>query len=276
METYAQPRGGHNEHGLIAIDHITSNFQTMSPALLWLEHVLGFEPFWSIEFHTMTTGRGTRPSRPAGEAVGDPPSREVASLPDAASPAHGSGLRSKVMWEPASGIKFANNEPYRPAFKQSQINLFHRDNRGDGIQHAALSTHDIAATVRALRARGVRFMSTPDAYYEQLPERLRGLGIEALDEEIATLRELQILVDGSGPGAYLLQIFLADSAELYGTPDAGPFFFELIQRKGDRGFGGGNFRALFESIERQQSALQGRNEPAERAERAERAEKEPG
>jgi 4-hydroxyphenylpyruvate dioxygenase len=232
METYAQPRGGHNEHGLIAIDHITSNFQTMSPALLWLEHVLGFEPFWEIEFHTRTVSGDVN---------------------------HGSGLRSKVMWDPHSGIKFANNEPYRPAFKESQINLFHRDNRGDGIQHAALSTGDIVATVRALRARGLRFMPTPDAYYAQLPERLRGMGITALDEEIATLHELQILVDGSGPGAYLLQIFLADSAELYGSKDAGPFFFELIQRKGDRGFGGGNFRALFESIERQQTAPQDRD-----------------
>jgi 4-hydroxyphenylpyruvate dioxygenase len=163
------------------------------------------------------------------------------------------------MWEPHSGIKFANNEPYRPAFKESQINVFHRDNRGDGIQHAALATRDIVATVRALRARGLRFMPTPDAYYAQLPERLRAMGISALDEEIETLHELQILVDGSGPGAYLLQIFLADSAELYGSKEAGPFFFELIQRKGDRGFGGGNFRALFESIERQQTAPQGQD-----------------
>ncbi|HMI93371.1 MAG TPA: VOC family protein [Polyangiales bacterium] len=276
METYATPRGGHNQHGLVAIDHITSNFQTMSPALLWLEHVLGFEAFWEIEFHTkdvVVTGRGTRPSRPAGGAVGDPPSREVASLLDATTPTHGSGLRSKVMWEPGSGIKFANNEPYRPAFKESQINLFHRDNHGDGIQHAALATRDIVATVRALRARGLRFMPTPDTYYAQLPDRLRALGIAALDEEIGTLRELQILVDGSGPGAYLLQIFLADSAELYGTPEAGPFFFELIQRKGDRGFGGGNFRALFESIERQQSTAR---EPGALGEQDEQDEKESG
>ena len=260
METYAEPRGSHNPHGLLAIDHITSNFQTMSPALLWLQHVLGFEPFWEIEFHTkdvVVTGRGTRPSRPAGEAVGDPRSRGVASL----QVDHGSGLRSKVMWEPASAIKFANNEPYRPAFKESQINLFHRDNRGDGIQHAALSTRDILTTVRELRARGVRFMPTPDTYYEALPARLKTLGIDALDEDIAALREQRILVDGSGPGAYLLQIFLADSAELYGSADAGPFFFELIQRKGDRGFGGGNFRALFESIERQQTTT--RNEPGD-------------
>ena len=235
METYPEPRGSHNPHGLVAIDHITSNFQTMSPALLWLQHVLGFEPFWEIEFHT----------------------KDVSGKVD-----HGSGLRSKVMWEPHSAIKFANNEPYRPAFKESQINQFHRDNRGDGIQHAALSTRDILVTVRELRARGVRFMSTPDAYYEQLPARLAQLGVGALDEDIAALREQRILVDGSGPGSYLLQIFLADSAELYGSAEAGPFFFELIQRKGDRGFGGGNFRALFESIERQQTAT--REDPNEK------------
>src|SRR5262249_9216586 len=159
-------------------------------------------------------------------------------------------LRSKVMWDPKTAIKFANNEPYRPAFKQSQINVFHNDNRGDGIQHAALGSKDILSTIRALRARGVRFMPTPDAYYEALPARLQALGIERLDEDIAELKALQILVDGSGPNAYLLQIFLADSAGLYGSPEAGPFFFEIIQRKGDRGFGEGNFRALFESIER--------------------------
>ena len=231
METYASPRGGSNEHGFLAIDHVTSNFQTMSPALLWLEHVLGFEPFWEVEFHTQDVHPDTR----------------NAGVVD-----HGSGLRSKVMWEPASGIKFANNEPYRPAFKQSQINLFHRDNRGDGIQHAALATRDIVTAVAELRARGVRFMPTPDAYYEALPKRLEALGIAALEEDIARLHELQILVDGSGPGQYLLQIFLTDSAEFYGSAEAGPFFFELIQRKGDRGFGAGNFRALFESIEREQ------------------------
>jgi 4-hydroxyphenylpyruvate dioxygenase len=81
---------------------------------------------------------------------------------------------------------------------------------------------------------------------------MQALGIAKLEEDIARLRELQILVDGSGPGEYLLQIFLSDSAELYGSAEAGPFFFELIQRKGDRGFGAGNFRALFESIEREQ------------------------
>ena len=78
--------------------------------------------------------------------------------------------------------------------------------------------------------------------------------MDAIDEEIDTLRELELLVDGHGLKSYLLQIFLKDSAGLYGSREAGPFFYELIQRKGDSGFGAGNFRALFESIEREQSA----------------------
>jgi 4-hydroxyphenylpyruvate dioxygenase len=85
-----------------------------------------------------------------------------------------------------------------------------------------------------------------------LPQRLKQLGVEKIDENIDDLRALEVLVDGEGPGKYLLQIFLKESAGMHGDPSAGPFFYEIIQRKGDRGFGGGNFRALFESIERRQ------------------------
>ncbi len=216
--------------GLFSIDHITSNFQTMKPALLWLEHVMGFEPLWEVEFHT----------------------RDVAKYEIR----DGSGLRSKVMWDPKTGIKFANNEPYRPAFKQSQINQFYEEHRGDGVQHAALATRDIIDTVGALKKRGVELMPTPHSYYEALPERLHALGI-TLEEDVQTLEELGILVDGSGPGRYLLQIFLRDAAGLYHAREAGPFFFEVIQRKGDQGFGAGNFRALFESIEREQHVAGG-------------------
>jgi 4-hydroxyphenylpyruvate dioxygenase len=225
-------RGGQNRCSVLAVDHITSNFQTMSPALLWMEHVLGFERYWDVEFHTRDVG-------------------EV-KLRD------GSGLRSVVMWDRTSGLKFANNEPYRPNFKASQINLFNEDHRGDGVQHIALEVRDILGAVRELRGRGVEFMPTPATYYEALPERLCALGIDAIDEDIETLRELQLLVDGHGLRSYLLQIFLKDSAGFYGDRDAGPFFYELIQRKGDTGFGAGNFRALFESIEREQRAEQER------------------
>src|SRR6185503_13400394 len=225
--------GPGNRFGFQRIDHLTSNFQTMKPALLWMEHVLGFERFWEIAFHTSDLGPRT----------------------------HGSGLKSVVMWDPTSGVKFANNEPFRPFFKQSQINLFAEDNRGDGVQHSALSVADIVATVRGLRAAGVELMRTPGTYYDVLPERLRQIGVGTIDEDIQILRELEILVDGSRPHEYLLQIFLKEAAGLHHDPDAGPFFFEIIQRKGDDGFGAGNFRALFEAIEREQSREQSPGPP---------------
>jgi 4-hydroxyphenylpyruvate dioxygenase len=217
-----------NRFGFERIDHLTANFQTMKPALLWMEHLLGFEQLWEIAFHT----------------------QDVAS---AKKREHGSGLKSIVMWDPASGVKFANNEPFRPFFKESQINLFAEDNRGDGIQHSALSVRDIVGAVRGLRDAGVEFMSTPGSYFDVLPERLRQIGVGTIDESVDLLRELEILVDGDKPHKYLLQIFLKEAAGRYHDPEAGPFFFEIIQRKGDNGFGAGNFRALFEAIERDQT-----------------------
>src|SRR5262252_7482201 len=219
--------GAGNHFGFQHIDHLTSNFQTMKPALLWMQHVLGFVPFWEIAFHT----------------------NDVAS---AQQRTHGSGLKSVVMWDPTSGVKFANNEPFRPFFKESQINVFAEDNRGDGVQHSALAVADIVGTVRGLRERGVEFMTTPGAYYDVLPARLERIGVGEVQESIDVLRELGILVDGSKRGEYMLQIFLKEAAGLYHDREAGPFFFEIIQRKGDRGFGAGNFRALFEAIEREQ------------------------
>ena len=97
-------------------------------------------------------------------------------------------------------------------------------------------------------------MPTPDSYYDMLPARLLTSGIKRIDEDVAVLRELEILVDGDREGSYLLQIFVKESAGLYAEAQAGPFFYEIIQRKGDEGFGAGNFRALFESIEREQQA----------------------
>jgi 4-hydroxyphenylpyruvate dioxygenase len=221
----AHQGGGKNRFGFQEVDHVTSNFQTMKPMLLWLEHVLGFEQMWEVEFHTSDV----EPTRKTG-----------------------SGLKSIVMWEPQSGVKFANNEPARPFFKSSQINIFNEELRGDGVQHVALTVADIIPAVRALRANGVSFMPTPGTYYDMLPERIEKSGIKQIDEDLAILRDLEILIDGDHHHAYMLQIFLKESAGLYGDPAAGPFFYEIIQRKGDRGFGAGNFRALFESIERDQ------------------------
>jgi 4-hydroxyphenylpyruvate dioxygenase len=169
----------------------------------------------------------------------------------------GSGLKSIVMWDPASETKFANNEPARPFFKSSQINIFNEELRGDGVQHVALTVYDIVEAVRALRGAGVTFMPTPGSYYDMLPERIAKTGIDKIDEPLPTLRELEILVDGDHHHAYMLQIFLKEASGLYKDPAAGPFFYEIIQRKGDRGFGAGNFRALFESIEREQQKQRG-------------------
>ena len=224
---HATPRGGSNRYQFLSYDHITCNFVTLAPFILWAEHVLGFERYWKVQFHT--------------EDVAGP--REK-----------GSGLRSIVVWDPRSGVKFANNEPMQPHFDMSQIQLYVDDQRGDGVQHAALLVPDILPVVRDLRVKGVPFLDTPGAYYDMLPERLRELGVGGIDEDIDELRGLGILVDGGAPRSYLLQIFMKEQAGIFADADAGPFFVEIIQRKGDRGFGAGNFRALFESIERDQKA----------------------
>jgi|GEM_PF-74690 len=216
-----------NRFGFEQYDHVTSNFLTLKPMVLWCKEVLGLEEYWDIEFHTDSDDK-------------------------TATSGHGSGLKSIVLWDPHSGVKFANNEPKRPHFESSQIYGFVVDNLGEGFQHAAITTPDIIGTVRSLRERGVTFMPTPGSYYDLLPKRMLDLGVGVIDEDVEVLRGLQILVDGKGPGSYLLQIFLKEAAGLYGDDKAGPFFFEVIQRKGDKGFGGGNFRALFESIEHEQ------------------------
>ena len=217
---------GGNRFGFTDIDHVTSNFATMAPAALWLENVLGFGKFWEVTFHT----------------------RDMA--PDQN---EGSGLRSIVHKDPHSPVKFADNEPLRPNYHQSQISIFRDDHGGDGVQHAALSTPDLVKTVAALIEAGAQLLSTPGAYYDAMADRLRRRGVGNIDEDIETLRKLGILVDGDRPGKYLLQIFFNDMASIQKDRRAGPFFFELIQRKGDDGFGYGNFRALFESIERTQA-----------------------
>ncbi len=224
---HEKPIGGSNRFGFHHVDHVTANFQTMAPALLWMEHVMGLERFWTVQFHTTDVAKDAK---------------------------EGSGLKSVVMVDDKRIVKFANNEPLRPFFKDSQINIFAEDHRGDGIQHAALVVDDIIATVRALKAAGVDFMPTPGSYYDYLQERLDRIGIGKIDEDLAVLRELEILVDGEGKGQYMLQIFLKEASAVFSDKSAGPFFFEIIQRKGSESFGGGNFRALFESIERAQKA----------------------
>ncbi|MBX3226080.1 MAG: VOC family protein [Labilithrix sp.] len=219
--------GGHasnpvNMFGIRDIDHVTSNGLTMQPIIGWYRDVLGMEPFWDISFHTQDVAKAR---------------------------VSGSGLRSIVMWDPKSGVKFATNEPLRPHFRDSQIAKFVEDNKGPGVQHIAFAVDNIISSVEELKRRGVDFMETPKAYYLALPERLAALGITNVKEEIAELERLQILVDGAH-SKYMLQIFLREAATMYDEVRAGPFFYEVIQRCGDEGFGYGNFRALFESIER--------------------------
>ncbi|HXU31558.1 MAG TPA: VOC family protein, partial [Thermoanaerobaculia bacterium] len=135
------------------------------------------------------------------------------------------------------------NEP-AVAKKKSQIDEYLEFYGGPGVQHLAIATDDIVSTVTALRDRGVEFLSVPGSYYDELLDR-----VGSIDEDIAPLRELGILVDRDDEG-YLLQIFTKP------VEDRPTMFYEIIQRKGARSFGKGNFKALFESIEREQ-ALRG-------------------
>lgn len=149
-----------------------------------------------------------------------------------------SALMSKVMTN-GGRIKFPINEPAEGK-RKSQIEEYLDYYEGAGVQHLALLTNDIISTVKALRANGIDFLDTPDSYYDMLTERVGNI-----DEDIEKLRELKILVDRDEEG-YLLQIFTKPIV------DRPTLFIEIIQRKGSRGFGEGNFKALFESIEREQ------------------------
>jgi 4-hydroxyphenylpyruvate dioxygenase len=145
------------------------------------------------------------------------------------------GLFSKAMTSPCGKIRIPLNESQDD---KSQIEEFLREYKGEGIQHIALGTSDIYEAVDIIRGRGIAFQDTPDTYYEMLPERIKGH-----EEDIAELEKRRILMDGApteGQGL-LLQIFTQNVI--------GPIFFEIIQRKGNEGFGEGNFKALFESIE---------------------------
>lgn len=150
-----------------------------------------------------------------------------------------SALMSKVMSNGNGYVKFPINEPAEGK-KKSQIEEYLDFFEGEGVQHIAVATKDIIDTVSKLKARGVEFLNTPDSYYEMLTDR-----VGKIDEEILQLKELGILVDRDEEG-YLLQIFTKP------VEDRPTLFFEIIQRKGAQSFGAGNFKALFESIEREQ------------------------
>jgi len=143
------------------------------------------------------------------------------------------GLFSQAMIAPDRAIRIPLNESQD---ENSQIEEFIRRYNGEGIQHIALTTENIFETVEAMRARGVEFQDTIETYFELIDKRLPGHG-----EDVERMRKNRILIDGSDEEGLLLQIFTQDTF--------GPIFFEIIQRKGNEGFGNGNFQALFDSIE---------------------------
>ena len=145
------------------------------------------------------------------------------------------GLFSRALTSPCGKIRIPINESQDD---KSQIEEYLREYKGEGIQHIALATDDIYRTVDVLRSRGVAFQDTPDTYYEGIDKRVSGHR-----ENVGELEKRRILIDGNGANeeGILLQIFTANVI--------GPIFFEIIQRKGNQGFGEGNFKALFESIE---------------------------
>lgn len=152
-----------------------------------------------------------------------------------------SALMSKVMSNGNGYVKFPINEPAEGK-KKSQVEEYLEFYRGEGVQHVALATADIVATVTELRNRGVEFLQVPTSYYDDLEER-----VGQIEEDLGPLKELGILVDRDDEG-YLLQLFSKP------VQDRPTLFFEIIQRKGAKSFGKGNFKALFEAIEREQAA----------------------
>jgi 4-hydroxyphenylpyruvate dioxygenase len=152
-----------------------------------------------------------------------------------------SALMSKVMSNGNGYVKFPINEPAEGK-KKSQVEEYLEFYDGEGVQHVALATKDIVKTVTQLRSRGVEFLQVPTTYYDDLIER-----VGAIDEDLGPLKELGILVDRDDEG-YLLQLFTKP------VQDRPTLFFEIIQRKGAKSFGKGNFKALFEAIEREQES----------------------
>jgi 4-hydroxyphenylpyruvate dioxygenase len=152
-----------------------------------------------------------------------------------------SALMSKVMSNGNGYVKFPINEPAEGK-KKSQVEEYLEFYNGEGVQHVALATHDIVKTVKDLMSRGVEFLKVPNSYYDDLLDR-----VGQIDEDLEPLKELGILVDRDNEG-YLLQLFSKP------VQDRPTLFFEIIQRKGAKSFGKGNFKALFEAIEREQAA----------------------
>jgi 4-hydroxyphenylpyruvate dioxygenase len=195
--------------GLLYVDHCVGNvgWNQMDKWVQFYEEVMGFRNILSFDDNDISTEY--------------------------------SALMSKVMSNGNGYVKFPINEPAEGK-KKSQVEEYLDFYNGEGVQHAALATKDIVATVTALRDRGVEFLKVPNTYYDDLLSR-----VGHIDEDLEPLKELGILVDKDDEG-YLLQIFTKP------VQDRPTLFFEIIQRKGAKSFGKGNFKALFEAIEREQ------------------------
>jgi 4-hydroxyphenylpyruvate dioxygenase len=205
--------GAGSDVGLLAVDHIVGNVE------------LGRMNYW-VEFYERVFGM-----------------TEMLHFSDEDISTEYSALMSKVMTDGQGKIKFPINEPAEGK-RKSQIEEYLEFNHGPGSQHIALTSTNIVETVEALQRRGVPFLQTPSAYYDETPDR-----VGEIDESWDDLRRLGILADRDDDG-YLLQIFTKTAQ------DRPTLFFEVIERHGARGFGDGNFKALFEAIEREQ-ALRG-------------------
>lgn len=167
--------------------------------------------------------------------------RNILSFDDKDISTEYSALMSKVMSNGNGFVKFPINEPAEGR-KKSQVEEFLDFYQGEGVQHVALATHDIVSTVSQLRDRGVEFLQVPKSYYATVLDR-----VGKIDEDLSPLADLGILIDRDDEG-YLLQIFTKP------VEDRPTLFFEIIQRKGAKSFGKGNFKALFEALEREQEA----------------------
>lgn len=199
------------ETGLLYVDHCVGNvgWNRMNTWVKFYEDVMGFKNILSFDDKDISTEY--------------------------------SALMSKVMSNGNGYIKFPINEPAEGK-RKSQVEEFLDFYEDEGVQHIAIATNDIVKTVRELKARGVEFLQTPSSYYDDLLDR-----VGKIDEDLAPLKELGILVDRDDEG-YLLQLFTKP------VEDRPTMFYEIIQRKGAKSFGKGNFKALFEAIEREQAA----------------------
>ncbi len=207
-------------------EKMESHYQPATTGLLYIDHCVGNVGWYKmnewVHFYEETMGF-----------------KNILTFDDKMISTEYSALMSKVMSNGNGYVKFPINEPAEGK-KKSQIEEYLEFYEGEGVQHLALATHDIVKTVTDLQSRGIEFLTIPTAYYNELIDR-----VGHIDEDLEPLKRLGILVDRDDEG-YLLQIFTKP------VEDRPTLFFEIIQRKGAKSFGAGNFKALFEAIEHEQ------------------------